>query len=155
MAKQASYSTSLCCPWIRRKDWSLSYSAILQRISDKGWGSFLAVLKVFGKQDSLISFPMEGYTLALDFPVRKGLLAFLDELDALVLQYGGRIYLSKDARMKQEVFWHSYPHAQRFAEIVKHYNSNCQFRSLQSDRLLLTDTELAAKSQKLAADSLH
>jgi len=112
--------------------------AILQRISSKGWGSFLAVLKVFGKQDSLISFPMEGYTLALDFPVRKGLLPFLDELDALVLQYGGRLYLSKDARMKQEVFWQSYPHVQRFADIVKQYNSEYRFRSLQSDRLLLT-----------------
>jgi FAD/FMN-containing dehydrogenase len=112
--------------------------AILQRISSKGWGSFLAVLKVFGNQDSLISFPMEGYTLALDFPVRKGLFDFLDELDALVLQYGGRIYLSKDARMKQEVFWQSYPHVQRFAAIVKEYNSDFRFRSLQSDRLLLT-----------------
>ncbi|WP_315820846.1 hypothetical protein [Paraflavitalea speifideaquila] len=47
---------------------------ILQRISDKGIGSFLAVLKVFGKQESMISFPEEGYTLALDIPVRKGLL---------------------------------------------------------------------------------
>jgi FAD/FMN-containing dehydrogenase len=113
--------------------------AILQRISDKGWGSFLAVLKVFGKQDSLISFPMEGYTLALDFPVRKGLFEFLDELDSLVLQYGGRLYLSKDARMKQEVFWSSYPNAQKFAAIVKTYNGDQLFRSVQSDRLLLTE----------------
>jgi decaprenylphospho-beta-D-ribofuranose 2-oxidase len=113
--------------------------AILQRISDEGLGSFLAVLKVFGKQDSLISFPMEGYTLALDFPVRKGLFAFLDELDALVLQYGGRLYLSKDARMKQEVFWQSYPNAHQFAEIVKTYNGDQLFRSVQSDRLLLTE----------------
>jgi FAD/FMN-containing dehydrogenase len=81
---------------------------------------------------------MEGYTLALDFPVRKGLFAFLDELDELVLQYGGRLYLSKDARMKQEVFWHSYPHVQRFAEIVQQYNGNGRFRSLQSDRLRIT-----------------
>ncbi|CAL1518270.1 FAD-binding oxidoreductase [Chitinophaga sp. MM2321] len=112
--------------------------AILKRISDKGWGSFLAVLKVFGNQDTLISFPMEGYTLALDFPVRKGLFAFLDELDEIVLQYGGRLYLSKDARMKQEVFWKSYPHAARFADIVKRYNTNDRFVSLQSERLLLT-----------------
>lgn len=112
--------------------------SILQRISDKGWGSFLAVLKVFGKQDSLISFPMEGYTLALDFPIRKGLFEFLDELDEIVLQYGGRLYLSKDARMKQEIFWNSYPNAGRFADIVKQYNSNARFESLQSERLLLT-----------------
>ena len=52
--------------------------------------SFLAVLKVFGKQDDLISFPKEGYTLALDFPVRKGLFEFLDELDEIVLKNGGQ-----------------------------------------------------------------
>jgi decaprenylphospho-beta-D-ribofuranose 2-oxidase len=113
--------------------------AILKRISDEGLGSFLAVLKVFGKQDSLISFPMEGYTLALDFPVRKGLFGFLDELDSIVLQYGGRLYLSKDARMKQEVFWQSYPNAQKFAGIVKTYNGDKLFRSIQSDRLLITE----------------
>ena len=109
--------------------------AILQRISDKGWGSFLAVLKVFGHQDSLISFPREGYTLALDFPVRKGLFSFLDELDELVLKYGGRLYLSKDARMKKEVFWQSYPNAQQFADIVKAYNGDRIFHSVQSERL--------------------
>jgi hypothetical protein len=48
----------------------------------------------------MISFPKEGYTLALDFPVRDGLFDFLDELDKVVLQYGGRLYMSKDARMK-------------------------------------------------------
>jgi decaprenylphospho-beta-D-ribofuranose 2-oxidase len=110
-------------------------AAILHRISDKGLGSFLAVLKVFGNQDSLISFPMEGYTLALDFPVRDGLFEFLDELDAMVLAYGGRLYLSKDARMKQEVFWKSYPNATRFADIVQSYNVNNRFTSLQSERL--------------------
>ncbi|PWV55972.1 FAD-binding oxidoreductase [Chitinophaga sp. S165] len=113
--------------------------AILQKISDAGLGSFLAVLKIFGKQDSLISFPMEGYTLALDFPVRKGLFEFLDKLDEIVLQYGGRLYLSKDARMKQEVFWQSYPNAQKFADIIKTYNGTKLFRSVQSDRLLLTE----------------
>lgn len=111
---------------------------ILKAISDKGWGSFLAVLKVFGKQDDLISFPMEGYTLALDFPVRKGLFPFLDELDKIVLEYGGRLYLTKDARMQKEVFWNSYPNAQRFVDIVKTYNPGGKFRSVQSDRLLLT-----------------
>lgn len=111
---------------------------ILQRISSKGIGSFLAVLKVFGKQDSLIGFPMEGYTLALDIPVRKGLFEFLDELDQIVLQYGGRLYMSKDARMKPAVMQAGYPQLPRFREIVKKYNPAGKIHSMQSDRLLLT-----------------
>jgi decaprenylphospho-beta-D-ribofuranose 2-oxidase len=111
---------------------------IMHRISKKGMGSFLAVLKVFGKQESMISFPKEGYTLALDFPVRGDLLTFLDELDQIVLQYGGRLYLSKDARMKPEVLNSGYPELEKFKEIVKKYNPEGKIRSHQSDRLFLT-----------------
>jgi decaprenylphospho-beta-D-ribofuranose 2-oxidase len=111
---------------------------ILERISSKGMGSFLAVLKVFGKQESIISFPDEGYTLALDFPVRKGLFEFLDELDKIVLQYGGRLYMSKDARMHPDVLKAGYPHLDKFKEIVHKYNPAGKVRSTQSDRLLLT-----------------
>lgn len=111
---------------------------ILNQISDKGLGSFLAVLKVFGKQESIISFPKEGYTLALDFPVRPGLLAFLDELDLVVLRYGGRLYMSKDARMKPEVLQSGYPDLGKFKDIVRKYNPDGRIHSLQSDRLFLT-----------------
>lgn len=111
--------------------------AILNKISDKGLGSFLAVLKIFGKQESMISFPFEGYTLALDFPVRKGLFEFLDELDQIVLQYGGRLYMSKDARMKPGVLEAGYPELNKFREIVHKYNPQGRIRSLQSDRLFL------------------
>ncbi|HUX84420.1 MAG TPA: FAD-binding oxidoreductase [Chitinophagaceae bacterium] len=111
---------------------------IMTKISDQGMGSFLTVLKTFGPQQSIISFPMEGYTLAMDFPVRRGLFAFLDQLDRIVLEHGGRIYLSKDARMSPEVFWNSYRDADRFMEIVRRYNPEYKFRSMQSDRLLLT-----------------
>ena len=111
---------------------------ILKRISDEGLGSFLAVLKVFGKQDDLISFPKEGYTLALDFPVRDGLFKFLDELDEIVLKFGGRIYLSKDARMKSEIFWRSYPNANKFLTIVKKYNPKFKINSVQAIRLNIT-----------------
>ncbi|UZS00134.1 FAD-binding oxidoreductase [Chondrinema litorale] len=109
---------------------------ILNRISKKGMGSFLAVLKLFGKQDSIISFPMEGFTLALDFPIKKGLFEFLDELDKIVLSYGGRVYLTKDARMKHNIFWETYPNINRFVEIVNKYNPEFRFSSIQSDRLL-------------------
>jgi len=111
---------------------------ILKRISDEGLGSFLAVLKVFGKQDSLISFPEEGFTLALDFPVRDGLFRFLDELDQIVLQYGGRLYMSKDARMKPEILFKGYPRIEEFKNIVRKYNPTYKLSSVQSERLLLT-----------------
>jgi decaprenylphospho-beta-D-ribofuranose 2-oxidase len=110
---------------------------ILGRINKLGMGSFLAVLKLFGEQDDLISFPMKGYTLALDFPIRKGLFEFLDELDAVVADYGGRIYLSKDARMKKEIFWRTYPHAHEFQEILKTYDPHNRFNSNLSQRLML------------------
>lgn len=111
---------------------------ILHRISDAGMGSFLAVLKVFGEQDDLISFPKKGYTLALDFPVRKNLFPFLDELDKIVMQYNGRLYLSKDARMNADVFWKSYENASEFQEIVKKYNPGFKINSVQARRLHIT-----------------
>jgi FAD/FMN-containing dehydrogenase len=113
---------------------------ILNRISDEGLGSFLAVLKVFGKQESMISFPKEGYTLALDFPVKKGLLEFLDELDEVVLKYNGRLYMSKDARMKPEMLVGGYPDLPKFKSIIKKYNPHGKVRSVQSDRLRLNSS---------------
>ena len=110
---------------------------ILGRISARGTGSFLAVLKLFGEQDDLISFPMRGYTLALDFPIEPGLFEFLDELDNMVADYGGRIYLSKDARMKKEIFWKTYPRASEFKQILQKYDPDNRFVSRLSERLTL------------------
>lgn len=112
---------------------------ILHKISDAGLGSFLAVLKVFGKQDDLISFPFEGYTLALDFPVRDGLLEFLDTLDAIVLKYNGRLYMSKDARMKPSILKAGYARLEEFKKIVKKYDPLGRMNSIQAKRLELTD----------------
>lgn len=111
---------------------------ILNRIGQKGMGSFLTVLKVLGKQESMISFCREGYTLALDFPLRNGVLEFLNELDEIVLKYGGRIYLTKDARMKPAMLA-NYPELDKFKAIIKKYDPEGRIRSAQSDRLLLTD----------------
>ena len=111
---------------------------ILKRIVRSGMGSFLAVLKLFGPQDDLISFPMEGYTLALDFPLRKGLFELLKELDRMVIDYGGRHYLAKDAVMSAEVFRRGYPRAGEFIALVQKYNPEGRLSSLQSRRLELT-----------------
>ena len=110
---------------------------IMTRINRRGTGSFLAVLKLFGEQDNLISFPMRGYTLALDFPIQDGLFEFLDELDKIVAGYGGRIYLSKDARMKNEIFWKTYPHAHAFRDTLRTYDPENRFVSRLAQRLTL------------------
>ncbi len=109
---------------------------ILQRISRSGRGSFLAVLKTFGKQnENYLSFPCEGYTLALDFKLENGVFQLLDELDRQVLDYGGRVYLAKDARMSEATFKQSYPHWEKFQQVRESYGALDKFSSLQSQRL--------------------
>jgi len=111
-------------------------SKIIKKISSFGKGSFLAVLKTAGPYNgNYLSFPMEGYTLALDFPISKDLFAFLDELDEVILQYGGRLYTTKDVRMKEKFFKASYPDIKKFMTIRKNIKANVTFESLQSKRL--------------------
>ena len=78
---------------------------ILETIAKSGNGSFLAVLKLFGKNNpqAYNSFPMEGYTLALDFKVNKGLKKLIDKLDTIVENFGGRIYLTKDSMSRSSL----------------------------------------------------
>ena len=111
--------------------------AMLSAIAAEGMGSFLAVLKLFGPaNDHFLSFPMEGYTLALDFAIRPGLFPFLDRLDRLLVRFGGRIYLTKDVRMSPGVFRSGYPGLERFLEIKAAVDPQNRFRSLQSSRLM-------------------
>jgi len=108
---------------------------LLTMIARAGSGSFLAVLKLFGDfPGGPLSFPMEGYTLALDFPMRSGTLSLLRELDAVVADHGGRIYLAKDVRATPEVIERGYPRLDRFHEIRR---DATRFQSLLSRRLKL------------------
>ncbi len=109
---------------------------ILQVITASKRGSFLAVLKKFGAgNDNFLSFPTEGLTLALDFKYDSHLLPWLDELDKIVLNYGGRIYLAKDARMARSTFENGYPNHQQFKTIRKNIGADQCLQSLQSQRL--------------------
>jgi FAD/FMN-containing dehydrogenase len=114
---------------------------ILERIHRAGRGSFLAVLKLLGEGGGAIGFPREGYTLALDFPLRPGLLRLLDSLDELVAAYGGRHYLVKDARLSREVFAATYPEARAFQAQCRRWDPAQRFRSRLSDRLGLSGPE--------------
>jgi decaprenylphospho-beta-D-ribofuranose 2-oxidase len=100
---------------------------IMKEITESGCGSFLAVLKTFGKEDdfsSPLSFPKEGYTLALDFKISPKVFTLLDRLDKLVLLYNGRLYLTKDVRMSKDMFAKTYSYA-KFSN---------KFSSLQCER---------------------
>ena len=109
--------------------------AIMQRIAKQGLGSFLAVLKTFGEQESMMGFPTKGYTLALDFPITKNLFPFLDELDEMVASYGGRVYLTKDVRMQPAMLEKTYPHLGEFKELLRELDPQQRIRSMQSERL--------------------
>ena len=109
---------------------------VLTAISKSGKGSFLAVLKLYGKaNDNYLSFPMEGYSLALDFKIEKGLFDLLNKLDEIVVKYKGRIYLAKDARVSQEAFEKGYPKIESFRQYRKENKMDSKFQSLQSKRV--------------------
>lgn len=112
-------------------------SALLSAIAKARAGSFLSVLKRFGAQDGVFSFPMPGYTLALDFPANPANLALLHELDAITIDHGGRFYLAKDARMSPEVLRASDGRVPDFIAKREALKTDRTFRSAQSERLSL------------------
>ena len=110
--------------------------SILNEISKSGKGSFLAILKLYGKENkNYLSFPLEGYSLALDFKIDKGIFNLLDKLDQIVINHKGRIYLSKDVRVSKETFEKGYPQIKKFREVRRKYKLNEVLTSLQSQRV--------------------
>ncbi len=110
--------------------------AMLTRIAARGAGSFLAVLKLMGEgaADRPLSFPMAGWTLALDFKADAANFSLLTELDAIVSDHGGRLYLAKDARAGAASL-RGYPHLERFRALRDQFDPGRRFRSLLSERL--------------------
>lgn len=107
---------------------------MLKVIKRYNQGSFLAVLKTFGSNFSkgLLSFPRPGVTLALDFPNQgKPTLELFAELDQLVYEAGGRLYLAKDMCMSKKLFEAGYP---KYKEVLKFKDPNIS--SDMSRRLL-------------------
>ena len=109
-------------------------SKLLKTISQHNSLSYLAVLKRFGKQNSYFSFPMEGYSIALDFPLNKKNLELFHELDRITIENKGRFYIAKDSRMKASTFLKS----DKRIDAYKSFRSKkmkSKFSSNQSNRL--------------------
>lgn len=112
---------------------------VLKKVSDAGKGSFLSVLKKLGSENrNFLSFPKEGYTLALDFKQEEKLFPLLADLDDIVLDHGGRFYLAKDARMSESTFRAGYPDWEKFMQVKRRVDPVNTFSSLQSSRLGLS-----------------
>ena len=109
---------------------------ILKEIVESDQAPILAVLKQFGKaNENYLSFPIEGYTLALDFKLTTSIIKMLNKLDYIVADMGGRVYLSKDAVMRELSFKSTYSKWEQFEDVREKYGAVGKFSSAQSKRL--------------------
>jgi decaprenylphospho-beta-D-ribofuranose 2-oxidase len=114
---------------------------LLTTILSSGELPFLNVLKRLGKESGgLLSFPREGYTLAIDFPIRENTVALLHRLDAMVLEAGGRVYLGKDSYLEPETFRAMYPAVDRWLAVKARVDPDGVFTSDLGRRVGLAAT---------------
>jgi decaprenylphospho-beta-D-ribofuranose 2-oxidase len=117
----------------------ITVKKILEILNQQKYAIYLAVLKRLGPSNPApLSFPLSGYTLAIDLPVsNQGLFVCLDQLDALVIGAGGRVYLAKDARLKPDVFQSMYPRLSEWLTTKRYWDPTNKFSSSLARRLAL------------------
>ncbi len=114
------------------------FKAIIRDIQASGHSSALNVFKLFGPGNQApLSFPMAGWNVAMDFPMRPGVDEFLNGLDRRVLEFGGRLYTAKDSRTTAETFHAMYPRIDEWIAMRRKVDPNSVFASDMARRLEL------------------
>ena len=113
---------------------------MLEDVANAGRASFLAVLKTLGADGKgFLSFPMRGFTLALDFPRRPGVEELLARLERLTLDHGGRVYLAKDAMLSPDGFRAMYSRLPEFQTVLDEVDPDRRLNSDMARRLRIRE----------------
>ena len=114
------------------------FKAILVDIQRSGFYSFLNVFKLFGPGNQApLSFPIPGWNVCVDFPIKPGLNEVLNGLDKRVLEFGGRLYTAKDSRTTAETFHAMYPRIDEWIALRRKVDPDGVFASDMARRLEL------------------
>ncbi|HEU0190397.1 MAG TPA: FAD-binding oxidoreductase [Mycobacterium sp.] len=114
------------------------FKQIIRDVQASGHYSFLNVFKLFGAGNAApLSFPMPGWNVCLDFPIRRGVNEFLNEIDRRVLEFGGRLYTAKDSRTTAETFHAMYPRIDEWIAVRRKADPLRVFASDMARRLEL------------------
>ncbi|MGO8965568.1 FAD-binding protein [Mycobacterium sp.] len=114
------------------------FKAIIRWIQTRGHYSAFNVFKLFGPGNRApLSFPMAGWNVAMDFPNRPGVNEFLNELDARVMEFGGRVYTAKDSRVSADNFHAMYPRIDEWIAVRRKVDPTGVFVSDMARRLEL------------------
>lgn len=108
----------------------------IERAQSQDGGAYSGILKRFGAgSEGLLSFPMPGFSLALDLPSRPGVASLARAIHEEVARVGGRVYLAKDALLDRDCFGVMYPAAAEFREIKRRVDPNIRFSGDLAERL--------------------
>ncbi|WP_315772196.1 FAD-binding oxidoreductase [Rhodococcoides kroppenstedtii] len=114
------------------------FKRIIVDIQRSGHYSFLNVFKLFGEGNQApLSFPIAGWNVCVDFPIKAGLGRFVADLDKRVLEFGGRLYTAKDSRTSAETFHAMYPRIDEWIGVRRSVDPTGVFASDMARRLEL------------------
>ncbi|MDO5506833.1 MAG: FAD-binding oxidoreductase [Corynebacterium casei] len=114
------------------------FKDIIRDMQKSGHYSALNVFKLFGPGNKApLSYPMPGWNVCVDFPIRPGLGDFLNDLDRRVMEFGGRLYLAKESRTSAENFHTMYPELEGWLKTRNNIDPTGVFASDMSRRLEL------------------